>query len=128
MASKRLSVDDMQKMKSMVTQGVAPEDIAKHFKIAISSVHNYKNRFKKEGLKFPNVRGMRPTGSIKVPAGSPVKVATAQDSNNNQAVAKLSSQAVTGDVLHFTVNGVSVNIAANAKNVTIGQNGIEVTF
>lgn len=47
----------MKELQKMVMKGVYPDDIAKHFNIAISSIHNYKNKFKKEGLKFPSIKG-----------------------------------------------------------------------
>lgn len=50
----------MDEMRTMVARGASPEDMAKYFGIAISSVHNYKKLFKKEGLSFPTVRGRRP--------------------------------------------------------------------
>ena len=123
MANKRLSLEDIQKMKDMVKRGVAPEDIAKHFNIAISSVHNYKNRFKAEGLSFPTVRGKRPTGSVQVQSKTtaikPVKEVSAQ------AKQKVSMEQ---NPMHIVVNGVSVQVSAEAKNVNITKDGIEVKF
>jgi hypothetical protein len=98
----------------MVKQGVAPEDIANHFGIAISSVHNYKNRFKAEGLDFPSVRGKRPTGSVEVnhtsPGGSEVPIIKS-----------------TGEY-KFVVNGISVQISSEAKDVRIDKDGIKINF
>jgi hypothetical protein len=119
MANKRLSLEDIQQMKSMVQKGIAPEDIAKHFNIAISSVHNYKNRFKQEGVKFPDVRGKRPTGSVEVQ--SKAITTPAQVSNEPQAVSAQSG-------MNFVVNGVPVQVSAEAKNVNITKNSIEIKF
>lgn len=116
MANKRLSLEDIQQMKSMVQKGVAPEDIAKHFNIAISSVHNYKNRFKAEGIKFPDVRGKRPTGSVDV---------------QSKPIINTNEQAVTSSAdggMNFVVNGVPVKVSAQAKNVNISKNSIEINF
>jgi transposase len=116
MANKRLLLDDIQQMKIMVQNSVAPEDIAKHFNIAISSVHNYKNRFKKEGLNVPNVRGKRPTGSVEVQSVNPVS-----ESKNEK-------QINTQSAMNFLVNGVSVQVSGKAKNVNISKDHIEVNF
>ena len=115
MANKRLSAVEIQQMKTMVANGTAPEDIAKTFGMAISSVHNYKKRFKDQGLKFPSVRGKRPTGSVE-----PVN----NVSKHVQSVSSLSQQ----DGFKFVVNGVSVQISDQAKNVTIGKDKIEINF
>lgn len=124
MANKRLSLQDVQLMKSMVQKGIGPEDIAKHFNIAISSVHNYKNRFKQEGLKFPDVRGKRPTGSVDV--GSSKETTTASAATPASAVSK---QHVTMESsMNFVVNGVTVQVSAEAKNVNITKDSIEINF
>lgn len=112
MANKRLSLGEVQAMKDMVQKGIAPEDIAKHFGIAISSVHNYKNRFKAEGVKFPSVRGKRPTGSI-------------------ESVTETSSSKIVltkSDGYNFTINGVLVHVSGQAKSVNINKDGIEINF
>lgn len=113
MANKRLTAVEIQQMKTMVANGVAPEDIAKTFEMAISSVHNYKKRFKEEGLKFPSIRGKRPTGAVNPASGKPVIPSTDVSSQNG---------------MKFVVNGVSVQISAQAKNVTIGKDSMEINF
>jgi transposase len=121
MAKKRLSLEDIQQMKSMVQKGVAPEDIAKHFNIAISSVHNYKKRFKTEGINFPNVRGKRPTGSVNMENKTPVASV-----NTTEVKEQVSTTMQSG--MNFVVNGVPVQVSAEAKNVNITKNSIEVKF
>lgn len=117
MANKRLTPDQIQQMKSMVQNGTAPEDIANHFKIAISSVHNYKKRFKTEGVSFPTVRGKRPTGSVDLPV---------RNHNNHNTIGQIKSE--HQDAYKFIVNGVSVEISAQAKKVSIGKNSMEINF
>lgn len=119
MAHKRLSLQDVEHMKSMVQKGVAPEDIAKHFNISISSVHNYKARFKQQGVSFPDVRGKRPTGSVDMKPFAPAKQA---------ADVQTTPAAVTGEGMNFVVNGVSVQVSAEAKNVNITKGSIEINF
>lgn len=121
MAKKRLSLEDIQQMKSMVQKGVAPEDIAKHFNIAISSVHNYKNRFKQEGVKFPDVRGKRPTGSVDMD-NKTASASVATTEMNDKAATTMQSG------MNFVVNGVPVQVSAEAKNVNITKNSIEIKF
>lgn len=119
MANKRLSLEDIQQMKSMVLKGAAPEDIANHFKIAISSVHNYKQRFRQEGLKFPDVRGKRPTGSVDVQSKTPTASAP---------IVRETVQPTMQGGMNVVVNGVSVQISAEAKNVNVSKDHIEITF
>jgi hypothetical protein len=113
MANKRLSAVEIQQMKTMVANGTAPEDIAKTFGMAISSVHNYKKKFKEQGMKFPSIRGKRPTGVV-------------EPSSVNPAVTRDSSSPQNG--FKFVVNGVAVEISAQAKNVTIGKDSMEINF
>lgn len=116
MANKRLSLEDTEQMKKMVMKGVSPEDIAKHFKVAISSVHNYKKRFREQGVNFPDVRGKRPTGSVDVTSIKDTKKTT------------LTHQLTSQDSMNFVVNGVRVHVSANAKNVNISKDTIEINF
>lgn len=125
MANKRLSITEIDQMKQMVQKGVAPDDIAKHFGIAISSVHNYKNRFKAEGVKFPSVRGQRPTGSPVSDVYAPT-----QDTHrptSQATLGQISSQDQSSG-FKFIVNGVSVQISSAAKSVNIGKDSLEVKF
>lgn len=122
MASKRLSLEDIQRMKTMVQKGVAPEDIAKHFNIAISSVHNYKNRFKSEGMSFPIVRGKRPTGSVDIQSKEIGKTSDKPGASNIKKTSSMESS------MNFVVNGVTVHVSAEAKEVNITKNNIEVNF
>lgn len=119
MAPKRLSLEDVEQMKLMVQKGIAPEDIARHFKVAISSVHNYKAKFKQQGMQFPSVRGKRPTGSVDVKPAAPV-----------QSVANVQNTPVasTDAGMNFVVNGVSVQVSAEAKNVNITKGSIQINF
>lgn len=117
MAHKRLSAQEVQELKSMVQQGVSPEDISRHFGVAISSVHNYKKRFKEAGVKFPSVKGKRPVGTIE-PATNAGKVVGQVVSQTSQA--KQNYQ--------FVVNGVTVQVSGEAKNINIGKSSMEITF
>lgn len=130
MANKRLSAVEIQQMKTMVTKGTAPEDIATHFGMSISSVHNYKKRFKQEGLNFPDVRGMRPVGTVQ-----PVSAAF---SNKVSSFTKKESKDSIGGAINLpgsptkdftiTVNGVSVHIPSSATDVIIGKDKMEIRF
>jgi hypothetical protein len=116
MANKRLSITEVEQMKEMVKKGVAPEDIANHFDVAISSVHNYKKKFKEQGVQFPNLKGKRPQGSIKPTASITPKSATV-----------VSSGGKTAD-MQFVVNGIAVTVSGQAKTVTINKDSLEVNF
>lgn len=118
MAHKRLSHDQVEQMKQMVKNGNAPEDIAKHFGVAISSVHNYKARFKADGVKFPSVRGKRPTGSLETVTA--VSKPMGQITSNNQQI--------NTEEYKFIVNGTSVKISGHAKNISIDKDSMEINF
>lgn len=122
MAKKRLSVEQINMMKDMVQKGIAPEDIANHFNIAISSVHNYKTRFKEEGINFPSVRGRRPNGTVNDPHPTVT--------NSSPIIGQVTSQqtVTTGESYKFIVNGTSVQISGHAKNINIGKDGMEINF
>jgi transposase len=60
MAKKKLTDQHIKEMTQMVTQGKTPDEISKHFKIAVSSVHNYKRELRKKGVDVPDVKGKRP--------------------------------------------------------------------
>jgi len=62
MAKKKLNNEEIEKVANFLQNGKTPQDIAEHFGIAVSSVHNYKTRMKKKGIELPNVRGQRPKG------------------------------------------------------------------
>lgn len=119
---KRLTSDEVRQMKDLVVKGVAPEDIARQFDVAISSVHNYKKKFKEEGIQFPSVKGKRPTGSISAPSTLP-KTSTEPKS----AIRSGNSNPQAGG-MQFIINGTTVNITGQATNVTIGKDSMEIKF
>lgn len=113
----KLSKQQLSEMKQMISKGVSPEDISNHFNVAISNVHYYKAKFKKEGLDVPNLKGRRPTGSVETPAIP----------RADQITAQLSGQ-VTGQDMRVVVNGVPVTIHGHAKNVTISNGSLQIDF
>lgn len=119
MAHKRLSLEQVDQMKQMVQRGTAPEDIAKHFGVAISSVHNYKARFKAEGVNFPSVRGKRPTGSVETKSTIHKPIGQIKSSTPPE---------IDGEGYKFIVNGTSVQISGHAKNINIGKDSMEINF
>lgn len=120
MANKRLSLQDVEELKKMVQTGVAPEDIANHFGMAISSVHNYKKKFKADGMVIPSMRGKRPVGSVDGIA--PV------NQSSRPLIGQMGTPTMQGDNYKFIVNGVSVQISGQAKNVNIGKDHMEINF
>lgn len=118
--SKRLSLVQVEELKQMVKNGKKPDDIAKYFNIAISSVHNYKARFKAEGETVPNLRGQRPSGSVK-----PVNVGTSKSTKSAPVSSKLNNDK---NPFNFVVNGVSVQVSSQAKSVNIDRDKIEIRF
>lgn len=124
--AKRLTPVQTEEMKKMVVKGVAPEDIANHFGIAISSVHNYKKRFKDEGMSFPSVKGKRPAGQVQNAAGS-----VPGFKHTGNVISKAQSRSMpsaSSQNLRVIVNGVSIEVSAGAKSVNINKDHIEVKY
>ena len=119
MAKKKLTDQHIKEMTKMVVQGKTPEEISKHFKIAVSSVHNYKRMLKKKGVDVPDVKGKRP--------GDPYhkKVIT----TITAAVPVIKKDTTVGAVyITVTVNDVVFKVDGRAKTVTIDQNALHVMF
>lgn len=117
--AKRLSIEQIEQMKAMVKNGEKPEDIAKHFGVAISSVHNHKAKFKAEGVEFPNLRGQRPTGEVKTVESkikSPKQVTSVRSSSSNR------------QSFDIVVNGVQISISGSAQHVSVNPNRLEIDF
>jgi transposase len=113
MAKRKISDAQLKKMKEMVVSGVTPDEISKHFGIAISSVHNYKRQLKDAGVSIPDIRGKRPS-----------------DREGNSAVESLTTAPAAPDPAGFTViiNGVSIYVTNAAKSVAVGPNSLTVSF
>lgn len=126
--SKRLTPVQAEEMKKMVVKGVAPEDIANHFGIAISSVHNYKKRFKDEGVEFPSVKGKRPAGQVQKPAGTVKGFRYTEKTISAPTAQARNMPTASSQHLRVIVNGVSVEVAAGAKSVNINNGQIEVKY
>jgi len=116
MANVRLTNEQLEELKEMVIQGVYPDDIASHFGIAVSTVHNHKKKMKQEGVEFPSVKGKRPASSLK-----PDEVLTAL--KNDEPIRK-----VDGNPMKFVVNGITVEIGAGAKEINIDKDHMEIIF
>ena len=110
----KLSKQQLEEMKQMISKGIAPEAIPNHFDVTISNVHDYKAKFKKEGLEIPNLKGRRPPGSVEQPAVP----------GNNY----VPEYQVSGQDMRVVVNGVPVTIHGQAKNVTISNGSLKVDF
>lgn len=118
---KNLSPEEVTRMKQMVIQGKTPEDIAKHFKCAVSTVHYHKGKFKKEGIDFKSVRGQRPKGVGETTPGN-------QNSNNLNLLNNSKTIEQTGSGINLTVNGVPITISSSAKGVIVSKDQIKIDF
>jgi hypothetical protein len=139
MANKRLTDKQKEELKKLALKGVAPKDIADYFGIAISSVHNIKKQFTENGVKFPDVKGQRPTGNLgkaSPSAGKPQEVQPSGSFNNlaasvvpiNAPQHNEPSLQIAASGLDVTVNGVTVHVEPGAKNVTIAKGSINIDF
>lgn len=130
MANKRLTKEEINTMRQMVLDGVSPEDMSKHFSIAISSVHNYKKRFKEEGLDFPTIRGQRPSGDVHKPQRDLVQ----ELDHVEQRVKKMIDKGVSTPVIQdqsqceykFYVKGKLIEIKGDIANIILRKDTIEI--
>lgn len=135
MARTKLNDQQTEDLKKMVVAGVAPQDIAEHFQVAISSVHNYKKQLKEQGVEIPDVRGKRPQGNISQVLGTGTAGSAASTLGSGAigsgTVTPQSSVNQTGpaaETMTFVVNGTNIHVEGHAKDVVIAKDGIKVTF
>jgi hypothetical protein len=132
MAKPKLSLAQQEELKSFVLQGVAPQDIADHFGVAISSVHNYKKQLRQEGVDLPSVKGQRPTGNFnpggatQTPQGAVQPQSTVPSSAGSAG--NPSAAQPTAENMTFIVNGSTIRIEGHAKDVVIANGQIKVQF
>jgi len=119
MAKKKLTDQHIKEMTKMVVQGKTPEEISKHFKIAVSSVHNYKRELRKKGVDVPDVKGKRP--------GDPYHRKVVKTISDSVPVIKKDTT-VGAAYITVTVNDVVFKVDGRAKTVTIDRNALHVMF
>lgn len=119
MAKKKLTEQHIKEMTQMVTQGKTPDEISKHFNIAVSSVHNYKRELRKKGVDVPDVKGKRPGDPFQRKVVKAITAAT--------PVVRKSTTLKSG-YISVTVNDVLFKVDSRAKSVTIGQDTLHVMF
>lgn len=131
MPNKRLSPKEVEEIKGMVIAGASPEDLSTHFGISISSVHNYKNRFKNAGIEYPSVRGKRPSGEVMVPhvpqKDIPGIVKLNGHMNGNSHVEMPHAESIITLDYTIIVEGL-LNKSGKARNINIGHDKIEIIF
>jgi hypothetical protein len=123
----RLNQDQKKEFTNLVKEGTTPADLAKHFNLAISTVHNYKKELKSEGIEMPNVRGQRPSGHIVKGAGV-IPHDGALHNHNHFEVIEDGKTDLDSEELHLTINGIHINIGGHPKTVNINNGRIEVEF
>jgi DNA-binding NarL/FixJ family response regulator len=130
MSNKRLTPEQLEEIKQMVINGVYPDDIAKHFGVAVSSVHNYKNRFKLDGITFPSIKGKKPHNAPK-PDEVSEKINVISDFKNglsNHDIIGVLDRNDNKQDYKFIIGGLSVIISKKAKTVTITDDHVEIKF
>lgn len=133
---KGLKTYEIEEMKQMVIAGVAPEDISQKFDCAISTVHYYKAKFKKEGLEFPTIRGQRPTGEFKggvkgtlKPTLGTINVPSMGMNTNYNALNPLTQMLFIVNGVEIPVKpGTQVHVDNGAKSINISQGKIEINY
>ncbi len=111
----------MEQIKTMLQEGVKPEEIAEKFGVTVASVNNYKKKFRDAGMTFGS-------GSKR---GRKAKSASASDDgdeNSSAPIGQIGKAKTTSQAYRFIINGVSVEISGQARNINIGKNSMEINF
>jgi transposase len=111
MKNKKLSDEQVNNLQEMLIAGQTPQDAANFFKVAVSSIHNYKKLLREQGIELPNVRGQRPKGN-----------------DSSMTPALLNQDQSLNDFLLITVQGVQVHVQNTAKSISVDANTITIKF
>lgn len=131
MSKQHLSIEDLQQILELAKAGLTPEEIAKKFDVAVSTIHYHKGKWKKEGLELPDIRGKRSRGFVDRIKNYPPNAlrgltgitAPTMQASNEQRVN------IPNNGSHkFVVNGTTVTIDSKAKSVEIHPDRIIVNF
>ena len=120
MARKKVSVEDMEQIKTMLQEGVKPEEIAEKYGVTVASVNNYKKKFRDAGMSFG-------AGSKR---GRTAKAASSDEGEAPAVspIGQIGKGKSSGQAYRFIINGVSVEISGQARNINIGKNSMEINF
>ena len=127
MARQKVSAEDMEQIKTMLQEGIKPEEIAEKFGVTVASVNNYKKKFRDAGMSFGS-------GSKR---GRKAKTAAVSEDGETNATAPIgqigrgkasASANANAQAYRFIINGVSVEISGQARNINIGKNSMEINF
>ena len=115
----------MEQIKTMLQEGIKPEEIAEKFGVTVASVNNYKKKFRDAGMSFGS-------GSKR---GRKAKTAAVSEGGETNAPAPIgqigrskASTNANAQAYRFIINGVSVEISGQARNINIGKNSMEINF
>ena len=112
---KSFTPDQLEEIKKLVVEGVRPQKIANLYNVGISTIHNYKNAFKKEGLKFSSVRGRE--------VGTTLKKIYKENTNNTSTKKEFRSGPASvsklATVKTFIINGTTINVSGIIKSINI---------
>lgn len=110
----------MEQIKTMLQEGVKPEEIAEKFGVTVASVNNYKKKFRDAGMSFGS-------GSKR---GRKAKSAVSDDDGGEGSapIGQIGKGKNSAQAYRFIINGVSVEISGQARNINIGKNSMEINF
>lgn len=121
MARQKVSAEDMEQIKTMLQEGVKPEEIAEKFGVTVASVNNYKKKFRDAGLSFG-------TGSKRGRKAKTASVSEDEEAAPSAPIGQIGKSKGTAQAYRFIINGVSVEISGQARNINIGKNSMEINF
>lgn len=127
---KNLTNAEVVRLKKMALEGYTPASISRDLGCAVSTVHHYKDKLRKEeGLQFPQVKGKRPVKvSYSGPQTVPSTVRHVEGADRTRVQATENTVTPVQQTIQFVVNGVTVQVAPGVKSIEIGNNIIHITF
>jgi len=120
MARQKVSAEDMEQIKTMLQEGVKPEEIAEKFGVTVASVNNYKKKFRDAGMSFGS-------GSKRGRKAKPA-VSRNDEEESSAPIGQIGKGKNAAQAYRFIINGVSVEISGQARNINIGKNSMEINF
>ena len=121
MARHKVSAEDMEQIKTMLQEGVKPEEIAEKFGVTVASVNNYKKKFRDAGMSF----GSGSKRGRKAKSASPSED---REEKPSAPIGQIGKGKGDSQAYRFIINGVSVEISGQARNINIGKNSMEINF
>lgn len=124
MATPRLSGLLLEELTTLVQEGRTPKDLAAHFGVAVSTIHNYKRLLKEQKIAVPCVRG-RHSGYCLMPPTAPVLMLGTFHGFSEDMVTLPGEegQAQTPGYMTISIAGQTIQVDKRASSVRVDADG-----